>query len=199
MTVSGDLGLPCSALLVLLLSLRVLVSVAQCLCGFTLFAKVFHCGEKDSERDSFLAPSNRDGLGMTPSMLYKGGTRVPLHSTVYSTLIVPSIRVVASLARTLSACLYTRQSSVACTNSCIVLVSSQRGSSAGGQFVITNHPPSSASVSGFFAFLLHFHHSHHSLHHVLRFSLVCCRTRCRCGDHFFRFAHLPLLIGHRFL
>ena len=35
------------------------------------------------------------------------------------------------------------------------------------------------------AFLFLFHHSHHSFHHVLRVSLVCCRTRCRCGDHFF--------------
>ena len=31
------------------------------------------------------SPSNRDDLGMTPSMLYRRGTRVPLHSTICST------------------------------------------------------------------------------------------------------------------
>ena len=57
---------------------------------------------------------------------------------------------------------------------------------------------SSTSESGFLRFFLS-HHSHHSFHHVLRFSLVCCRSRCRCGGHFFHLAHLCLLIGHRFL
>ena len=53
---------------------------------------------------------------------------------------------------------------------------------------------------GLLAFLFLSHHSHHSFHHVLRFSLVCCRTRCRCGDdQFFHFAHLRLLVGHGFL
>ena len=38
----------------------------------TLALSVYY-GEEDSERDSFLAQSNRDDLGMTPSMQYKGG------------------------------------------------------------------------------------------------------------------------------
>ena len=37
-----------------------------------------------SGRDSFLAPSNRDDLGMSPSILYKANTSVSLHSTAYS-------------------------------------------------------------------------------------------------------------------
>ena len=83
------------------------------------------------------------------------------------------------LSRALSACLCTRQSSVACTNSCIVF-----GHPAGWlrwrPVWHKGSSSSSTSVSGFLRF---------SFHHVLRFSLVCCRTRCRCGDHFFHFAY----------